>query len=478
MRSREAAARALSRLAVLVLVVACTATNADRSPAPTESAPASAPARLTPTPTPTPVGYLVPVPGFMTLRDDFRLAELTDVLVPAAYESDAKRLLPKAKVTAVTSDSALLAKVRGRSTAIALVPPALVDSSLKTLSLDGVYFWDPAADLTAYPLRLDGRADAALPEGRVWDMVAAGEMIFGRGVQWRIEDRYAGDSRPAFDKVRDVTKSATLAVATLEAPLSGAHNKYCDGCVVFVGNEAYISGISDAGIDVVTLAANHIGDGGPQGVLNTVRVLDSAHIAHVGAGADLAAAHRPAIVESGGVRVAFLRYTDVPPVEYVATDSRPGSAWLSHDDPSYADLRAEIRAAKAQADLVVVMPHWGIEYEDRPRDVEVQAAHAMVDAGANVIIGDHPHWVQSVELYQGAYITYGIGNFVFDQMWSTETREGSLQRLSFVGSRLVAVRIMPTLIEDYFQPRLLGPTEPQYRQTLERIWGHSLVTGN
>src|SRR2546425_784485 len=210
MRSREAAARALSRLAVLVLVVACTATNADRSPAPTESAPASAPARLTPTPTPTPVGYLVPVTGFMTLRDDFRLAELTDVLVPA------------------------------------------------------------------------------------------GEMIFGRGVQWRIEDRYAGDSRPAFDKVRDVTKSATLAVATLEAPLSGAHNKYCDGCVVFVGNEAYISGISDAGIDVVTLAANHIGDGGPQGVLNTVRVLDSAHIAHVGAGADLAAAHRPAIVESGG----------------------------------------------------------------------------------------------------------------------------------------------------------------------------------
>ena len=131
---------------------------------------------------------------------------------------------------------------------------------------------------------------------------------------------------------------------------------------------------------------------------------------------------------------------------------RPGSAWLSHDDPTYAELRAEIRAAKAQADLLVVMPHWGIEYEDRPRDVEVAAAHAMVEAGADLIIGDHPHWVQSVELYQGAYVIYGIGNFVFDQMWSTETREGSLQRLSFVGSRLVAVRIMPTLIEDFFQP--------------------------
>jgi poly-gamma-glutamate synthesis protein (capsule biosynthesis protein) len=99
----------------------------------------------------------------------------------------------------------------------------------------------------------------------------------------------------------------------------------------------------------------------------------------------------------------------------------------------------------------------------------------MVEAGADIVIGDHPHWVQSVELYRGAYITYSIGNFVFDQMWSTETREGSLQRLSFVGPRLMAVRIMPTIIDDYFQPRLLTSAEPQYKQTLERIWTHSTV---
>ena len=412
----------------------------------------------------------------MTLRNEVRLADLTEVFVPAAFESDVKRLLPSARVTAIASDSDLLAKVRGRSTAVALLPPALVGPGVKTLLLDGVDFWDPSVDLSTYPLRLEGRADAAPSEDRVWDMVAAGEMIFGRGVQWRIESRFGGDARPAFDNVRDVLKAATLAVATLEAPLSGAHNRYCDACLIFVGNEAYISGVSDAGIDVVTLAANHIGDGGPQGVLNTVRVLDQAKIAHVGAGANETAAHAPAIVERGGQRIAFLGYNDVPPVEYVATASRAGSAWLSHDDPTYGALRDEIRAAKAQADLLVVMTHWGIEYEDHPRDVEVAAAHAMVEAGADVIIGDHPHWVQSVELYRGAYITYGIGNFVFDQMWSTETREGSLQRLSFVGKRLVAVRIMPTLIEDYFQPRLLGPTEPQYKQTLERIWGHTVLT--
>ena len=455
-----------------LLLAACISTDSN-PPQPAPSAPiaiASLPASSTATD-----GYLVPITGFMTLRDDVRLAELSDVLVPPAYEADARRLLPKARVTAVAPDGALLARVRGRATGIALVPPALVDASVKTLSLDDMYIWDPGLDLTRYPLRLPGRADAALPAGARWDIVAAGEMIFGRGVQWRIEGRFAGDARPAFDHVRDVLQGATLAIATLEAPLSGAHNRYCDACFVFVGNEGYISGISDAGIDLVTLAANHIGDGGTQGVMNTLRVLDSAHIAHVGAGADLPAAHLPAIVQRGGQRIAVLGYTDVPPIEYAATAARPGSAWLSHDDPTYAALREEIRDAKAQADLLVVMTHWGIEYEDRPREVEVAAARAMVEAGADIIIGDHPHWVQSVELYKGAYITYSVGNFVFDQMWSTETREGSLQRLSFVGRRLIGVRIMPTIIDDYFQPRLLGASEPQYRQTLERIWAHSVL---
>jgi len=403
---------ALAAIAPLVLA-ACVPTATP----PAETSPGNARIIPTASPTPQPVpGYLVPVTGFMTLRDGVALADLKEVVVPASLEADARRLLPNATVTPIAPDAAVLERVRGRATQIALVPPALVGPSVKTLSLDGAYFWDPALDRATWPLRIDDRPAAAFPKGRVWDMIAAGEMIFGRGVQWRIEERFRGDSGPAFDKVRDVTRAATLSVATLEAPLSGQNNKYCNACLVFVGNEAYIGGISDAGIDLVTLAANHIGDGGPQGVLNTVKVLDQAKIAHVGAGATATEAHRAAIVEAGGQKLAFLGYTDVPPLSYVATETHPGSAWLSHDDPSYRELRAEIAAAKAQADLVVVMPHWGIEYEDTPRDVEVAAAHAMVEAGADLIIGDHPHWVQSVELYRGAYIIYGIGNFVFDQM--------------------------------------------------------------
>jgi poly-gamma-glutamate synthesis protein (capsule biosynthesis protein) len=123
--------------------------------------------------------------------------------------------------------------------------------------------------------------------------------------------------------------------------------------------------------------------------------------------------------------------------------------------------------------VVIVLAHWGIEYEDAPRPNVIAAAHAMVEAGATAVIGDHPHWVQSVERYRGAYIAYGVGNFIFDQMWSAETREGSLHELWFAGDRLVAVRIRPTLIEDFYRPRLLGPGEPAFRAVLDRIYKHS-----
>ena len=238
------------------------------------------------------------------------------------------------------------------------------------------------------------------------------------------------------------------------------------------GNERYAGAVASAGIDLVSLAANHIGDGGPKGVLDTIRVLDAAGVAHVGAGADTAAARRSVARTVLGHRIAFLAYDAIAPY-YGATATSAGSNILRHDDPTYAAVRMDVARASLDNDLVVVFAHWGTEYEDAPRADVVAAAHAMVEAGATVVIGDHPHWVQSVERYRGAYVAYGVGNFVFDQMWSDETRQGSLHELWFSGDRLVAVRIHPTLIEDYYRPRLLRPDEPAYRAVLARIWKHS-----
>jgi poly-gamma-glutamate capsule biosynthesis protein CapA/YwtB (metallophosphatase superfamily) len=322
----------------------------------------------------------------------------------------------------------------------------------------------PAVDVAA--------GSVAVTRRYTWELVAAGGIIFGRGVQERVE-RYGDPGRP-FAKVRELVRRADLAIATLEAPLSGNANRFCDTCFTFVGHERYVSGIADAGFDALSLAANHIGDAGPKGVTDSIRVLTGAGIVAFGAGANAAEARRPALLRTAGGTVALLGYSDVGPPSYVATATSAGHAPLTHDD-GYRQVRADIAAARAVADVVVVVTHWGVEYEDRPRPWIVAAARAMIDAGADVVLGDHPHWVQSVELYGGGYIAYSLGNFVFDQMWSSETREGSIHRLFFDGPRLAAVRIVPTLLEDWHQPRPLSPDERAYSETMGRIWRHSVL---
>lgn len=240
-----------------------------------------------------------------------------------------------------------------------------------------------------------------------------------------------------------------------------------------MGDERYAPALADAGIDVVSLAANHIGDAGPSGVVDTMRALDAARVKHAGAGATAAAAREPVVTTAAGHRVAILAYDAVSAAFYGATRTTAGTNPLAYDDPTFARVRIDVAKASLAADVVIVMTHWGIEYEDQPRPEVVAAAHAMVEAGATVVIGDHAHLVQSVERYRGAYIAYGVGNFVFDQMWSDETRQGSVHELTLWGDRLVSVRIMPTLIEDYYRPRFLRPDEPAYRTVMQRIWGHS-----
>jgi len=415
---------------------------------------------------------LVPVTSFTSPLDDIARSQLTAVVTSLEFAEAVSAAFPRATVVGAADP---VARVR-ESGEIALLPPEMVEPSVKTLSFEGSYFWDPALDSRRYPLRVRS-AGQIEPRRRTWSLLAAGEIIFGRGVQERIELKHGGDARSAFTEVRDLVRGADLAVATLEAPLSGNHHLWCDSCMRFVGNESYAASLADAGFDVLSLAANHIGDGGTKGVIDTVAALDRNGIGHAGAGANESAARKPAITQVGRLRVAMLAYNDVPPESYAASPTRAGSARLVHDDPTYASLRAEIAAAAGIADVVMVLAHWGIEYENAPRPQIVAAAHAMIEAGASVVIGDHPHWVQSVETYRGGYITYGIGNFVFDQMWSMEAGAGSIQQPFFDKAKLVAVRIRPTIIEDYFRPRLLRSSEPAYKATLGRIWEHSLFSG-
>ena len=169
--------------------------------------------------------------------------------------------------------------------------------------------------------------------------------------------------------------------------------------------------MQEMGIDLVTLANNHALDYGRDAMLDTIDTLDHAGIRHVGAGKNLAEARKPDVVELNGRTFAFIGATRVYPEEDWAAGTDSAGMFSAYDGG--AQLAEEVKAAKQQADYVIAYVHWGIEREETPNEVQKSIAHRLVDAGADLVVGAHPHVLQSIEYYQGVPIAYSLGNFVF-----------------------------------------------------------------
>lgn len=163
--------------------------------------------------------------------------------------------------------------------------------------------------------------------------------------------------------------------------------------------------------DALALANNHSGDYGPVAFGEMLDLLDRQGIAYFGGGRTLAAAHRPLIIERKGLRIALLGYDEFFPRSFEADVDKPGIAW-SEDE----QVRLDIATARSayHADLVIPMMHWGWEHEGKASQRQRQLARVMIDAGADAVVGGHPHVTQDVEQYKGKPIIYSLGNFLFD----------------------------------------------------------------
>jgi len=163
--------------------------------------------------------------------------------------------------------------------------------------------------------------------------------------------------------------------------------------------------------DALALANNHSGDYGPLAFGEMLDLLDKQGIAYFGGGRTLAAAHRPLIIERKGLRIALLGYDEFFPRSFEADVDKPGIAW-SEDE----QVRLDIATARStyHADLVIPMMHWGWEHEGKASQRQRQLARVMIDAGADAVVGGHPHVTQDVEQYKGKPIIYSLGNFLFD----------------------------------------------------------------
>lgn len=239
--------------------------------------------------------------------------------------------------------------------------------------------------------------------------------MLGRSVGLRLE---AEGPEVAFAAVGDILAGADIAVANLESAV-GVTGTPAPKAYTFRAPPIAVEALTLAGIDLVSLANNHSLDYGPESLAETRALLADAGILSVGAGPDRTAAHAPARIEIDGLAIAFLAYVTVPvegggfdPRTWDATDETPGVAWL--DIPA---MVADIEAARAAADLVVVLLHFGIEWELEPSEAQREQARAAIDAGATLVIGSHPHVLQPIEEYGGGLIAYSLGNFVFDGFW-------------------------------------------------------------
>lgn len=253
--------------------------------------------------------------------------------------------------------------------------------------------------------------------------------------------------RHPFQRMRDVIRSADIAFANLEMPLTdrGRHTG------AFRGDPAFADALRWAGFDVVSVANNHAFDAEARGLMDTMANLRRAGVGHVGGGVDLESAREPHVTEVDGISVAFLGYT-------YGVNGVGSWAWANEGLPGVMPLdplliREDIRRVRERVDYVAVSLHWAVENSKETHPDARAFAHDLVDAGADVIIGHHPHVPRGVEVYDGRVILYSLGNFAFGH-GHTYWGDGYVARLTLGPERIRAVEVLPIAGEgnDMAQP--------------------------
>lgn len=194
--------------------------------------------------------------------------------------------------------------------------------------------------------------------------------------------------------------------------------------------------------DGVSVANNHSGDFGKAALAEQFDLLEKAELPYFGGGRDLAAAHKPWIVERNGLRIALLGYVEFKPRAFEASATRPGVAWSGEDEQVLRDIRDA--REKYRADIVIPFLHWGWEDEGYASERQKVFARRMIDAGATLVVGSHPHVTQGAESYQGKPIVYSLGNFLFNGFDTEATLTGWIleARIDKAGVRSWRTRVV------------------------------------
>ena len=476
------------------------------TPDPSASPSADPPPSPSPPPTPAPIGAVdmpfVPVAGFWTTERALTTEQLAAAIAGtsdrfrrvALPEEDAAAIAAAVGVTlgsAVTTGSVDDVRRAVADGALGVLRLTDVTPRVRALALDGTTLFgnDRLPTLADWPLRATVSGPPVPDQAATWTLVAGGDVMLDRAVGQKIFTERRGVEYPwnggtarvtrivccsSFDwpiprtertgnagAVRQLIAGGDIAMANLETAVRRDATPNSGG-LTFVSHPSTIEAAAAAGIDLFSLANNHIGNGGTQGIVTAMEVLDELGVAHTGAGRTPRDALAPAVIDVNGTRLAILACDWIAP-RYWVKDDRVGAQSCRQES-----LVDGIRSAAADADLVIVFPHWGKEYRAEPRAYQRRLAREWTAAGADIVIGAHSHWAGAIEDIDGKLVFYSLGNFVFDQSWQWQTQMGALLELTFNGDTLVQAWLHPTVILDQAQPNLLHNDE-DLRRVLDQM---------
>ncbi|MCU0653037.1 MAG: CapA family protein [Candidatus Pacebacteria bacterium] len=255
-------------------------------------------------------------------------------------------------------------------------------------------------------------------------IIAFGDLLLDRYIKLLID---RNDANYPLEKMKDVVAGNDLVLANLEGSFTDFSPRKLDpNNTSFTFDPKLVSTLTDNGFNIVNLANNHVRDFGKQGFAQSQAYLDKAGIAHFGDYYN----EEPALVkEINGQKVAFIAYNEF-------------------GDASIGETAAKVNAASSTADYVIVYTHWGVEYQNNFSIDQQRKAQKLIDAGANVVLGSHPHVTQPIEIYRNKPIFYSLGNFLFDQIFSFDVRHGLGVKLT-IGKDKVAFDLYPTEMKDF-----------------------------
>lgn len=506
-------------LACALVLGACSAQpTPSGSPSSSPAATASPTPTVSPSPSPTPVVSFpaAVVTGFTNLKAEISLDEVArlaadgTLLVPCGItEYLGQKIVGGGDC--LQADE-IVARIEAEPRTIALLPPGLVEPKTKVLPVDGAdLFGEPAAREKPYPVQVRGiglpKEWTAYDANDIRSLISLGDSCPDRGVAFQAITKGKGwgwvmgggtakyrrvypnpvppgvvgngynivDAVPTGNEgaVAELVSGADITVDDFECPV--VDNWRVNDGVVFSIDPAAVTALHEIlGVDVATLAANHLTDRGIPGLLSTVDRFDANGIKHVGAGASLDDALAPAFVDVNGMSFAFVGFNDVPGV----VSAGPGQAGVAPLTAANA-TEAVKRARDGGADVVFCMPQWWGpgEYFGNFSALELQQRTFLFNAGCDHILGAGSHWAGPMAIARGDsgelhFTMASHGNFLFGQDWSQQTQEGVIVELSFRGTTLAQVRMHPYIMLLQAQANLVDPgTDGHY--VLQRVFENS-----